>query len=261
MGKLLADESVAGRSSPFNALRGSQRVAAVDNAALEEALLAAARALDLSVDAASARRLIQYEGELLRWNARVNLVGRRSSPMEVMERHLLDSIAALPEVGDAGTLIDIGAGAGLPGIPLKLVRPALDVTLVEATGKKAAFMRSAIETLSLGTGIRVRQARARGAPLDEQLPRTEVAISRALGALPEWLRLGLRYVGSGGRVIAMLARVDDAQVRQAATQAGAVVQSVRRYELPFSRANRTLAVFRALADGDDCSTWNAAGRR
>ena len=238
-------------------------MAAVDNAALEEALLAGAQSLGLPLDRASVRRLIQYEGELLRWNARVSLVGRRSSPMEVMEKHVLDSIAALPEVADAATLIDIGAGAGLPGIPLKLLRPALDVTLVEATGKKAAFMRSAIESLGLGTGIRVRQARARGAPLDEQLPRTEVAISRALAALPEWLSLGLRYVGVGGRVIAMLARTDDAQMRQAATQAGAVVQSVRRYKLPFSRADRTLAVFRALAadDGDDCSTWNASGRR
>ncbi len=246
----MAVRSLACCSSPFNALGGSQKVAAVDNAALEEALLAGAQALGLSVDPASARRLIQYEGELLRWNARVSLVGRRSSPMEVMEKHVLDSIAALPEVADAATLIDIGAGAGLPGIPLKLLRPALDVTLVEATGKKAAFMRSAIENLGLGTGIRVRQARARGAPLDEQLPRTEVAISRALAALPEWLSLGLRYVGVGGRVIAMLARADDAQMRQAATQAGAVVQSVRRYELPFSRANRTLAVFRALAEDD-----------
>jgi 16S rRNA (guanine527-N7)-methyltransferase len=225
-------------------------VAAVDNGALEEALLSGAQALGLSVDPTLARQLIQYEGEILRWNARVNLVGRRSSPMEVMERHLLDSIAALPDVGDAGTLIDIGAGAGLPGIPLKLMRPALDVTLVEATGKKAAFMRSAIESLHLGSGIRVRQARARGAPFEEQLPRTEVAISRALSSLPQWLSLGLRYVGSGGRVIAMLARADDAQMRQAARQAGAVVQSIRRYELPFSSANRTIAVFQALADTD-----------
>lgn len=238
-------------------------MAAVDNAALEEALLAGAQALGLSVDPASARRLIEYEGELLRWNARVNLVGRRSTPMQVMERHLLDSIAALPDVGDAGTLIDLGAGAGLPGIPLKLMRPALDVTLVEATGKKAAFMRSAIKSLHLAAGIRVRQTRARGAPLEEQLPRTEVAISRALAALPQWLSLGLRYISSGGRVIAMLARADDAQMSIAATQAGAVVHSIRRYELPFSGANRTLAVFRALADADEdeCSTWNAGGPR
>lgn len=225
-------------------------MAAVDNATLEESLLAGAQALGLPVDPASARRLIHYMGELLRWNAQVNLVGRRSSPMGVMERHVLDSIAALPDVGDAGTLIDIGAGAGLPGIPLKLMRPALDVTLVEATTKKAAFMRHAIVSLRLGSGIRVRQARAKGTPLEEQLPRAEVAISRALAALPEWLPLGLRYIGSGGRVIAMLARADDAQLHQAAKQAGAVVESIRRYELPFSGANRTLAVFRALGDAD-----------
>jgi len=250
VGKLLADGHLACCISAFNALGGADKVAAVDNAALEEALLAGAQTLGLPVDPASARRLIHFMGELLRWNAQVNLVGRRSSPMEVMERHLLDSIAALPDLSDAGTLIDIGAGAGLPGIPLKLTRPALDVTLVEATSKKAAFMRHAIASLHLGSGIRVRQARARGAPLEEQLPRAEVAISRAVAPLLEWLPLGLRYIGSGGRAIAMLARADDAQVHQAARQAGAVVQSIRRYELPFSGAHRTLAVFRSVADVD-----------
>lgn len=219
-------------------------MAAVDNAALEESLLAGAAALGLSLEPATARRLVQYEGELLRWNAQVNLVGRRSDPEEVMERHILDSIAPLPEVASAGTLIDIGAGAGLPGIPLKVVRPDLDVTLVEATGKKAAFIRSAIETLHLGSGIRVCQARAGGLPLDERLPRTEVAISRALASLPEWLPLGLRYVVPGGRVVAMLARAGDEQLQQAAAEVGASLHSVRRYQLPISRAHRTLAVFR-----------------
>ncbi len=245
MEKLLTQRAGAERSSGFNALASTWKPAAVDNAALESALLSGARQLALSVDGLAAIRLIEYEQELLRWNARINLVGRASTPMEVMERHILDSLAALPEVATARSLIDIGAGAGFPGIPLKVVHPALDVTLVESTGKKAAFMRHAIDKLKLEPGIRVRHARAMGAPPEEKLPRAEVAISRALSALPQWLALGLRYVIPGGRVVAMLSRSEDSQMHQDAAFAGAVLTSVRRYELPYSGAARTVAVFQA----------------
>jgi 16S rRNA (guanine527-N7)-methyltransferase len=124
------------------------------------------------------------------------------------------------------------------------MKPELDVTLVDSTGKKVAFMRHAIAKLQLGDGVRVQQARARGAPVKEGLPRVEVAISRAVLAAAKWLKLGLAYVVPAGRVIAMLARVDDAALSQAAAEVGAIVLSVRRYELPFSGAPRAVAVFR-----------------
>jgi 16S rRNA (guanine527-N7)-methyltransferase len=164
--------------------------------------------------------------------------------MEVMEKHLLDSVAVLPEISAAATLIDIGAGAGLPGIPLKVLRPSMDVTLVDSIGRKVAFMRHAILTLELGPGIRVRQARAQGKPDAEQLPVTAAAISRAVSALPEWLGLALPYVAPGGQVIAMLSNAEDAAVAKTAAEVGATLLSIRRYELPFSRAPRAVAVFR-----------------
>jgi 16S rRNA (guanine527-N7)-methyltransferase len=216
----------------------------VDNAALEQALIEGAGALGIKVDSRSAKRLIQYQEELLRWNLRINLIGRASVAREVMEKHLLDSLAVVPEISSAATLIDIGAGAGLPGIPLKVLRPTMDVTLVESIGKKAAFMRHAILELELGSGIRVRQARAQGNPAAEQLPVTEASISRAVSALPEWLGLALSYVAPGGHVIAMLSHAEDAAVATTAAQAGATLLSVRRFELPFSRAPRAVAVFR-----------------
>jgi len=221
----------------------------VDNAALEQALLEGASALGIEVDHESAKRLIQFQEELLRWNLRVNLVGRASLPRDVMEKHLLDCLAVMPEVSSAATLIDIGAGAGLPGIPLKVLRPTMDVTLVDSIGKKVAFMRHAILELGLGAGIRVRQARAEGRPTAEQLPVTEVAISRAVTALPEWLGLAFSYVAPGGQVVAMLSKAEDAAIAKIATQIGATLRSVRRYELPFSRAPRAVAVFQRGTGG------------
>jgi 16S rRNA G527 N7-methylase RsmG len=78
---------------------------------------------------------------------------------------------------------------------------------------------------------------------------TEVAISRAVTALPEWLGLALSYVAPGGQVVAMLSKAEDTAIARIATEIGATVKSVRRYELPFSRAPRTVAVFQRGSGG------------
>ena len=247
MGKLLGDSTAERCGSAFNSLGSSPGIGAVDNAALEEALLRGGQKLGVAMDSAMARQLVEFERHLLRWNERINLVGRQSTPFDVMERHLLDSVAAAEDVAAAQSLVDIGAGAGFPGIPLKIAQPVLDVTLVEATGKKVAFMRSALDELKLGQGIRARQTRAQGAPTAEGVVRADAAISRALVALPEWLSLAAHYVVPGGRVIAMMARAEDAHLERAAANAGAALVRVRRYELPFSRAARAIAVFEPVS--------------
>ena len=247
MGKLLAGRAASMWRSAFNALAAAPGEPAVDNAPLAKALVSGAALMGLRLDSASADRLISYQEELLRWNSRVNLVGRASTPAQVMEKHLLDSLAAAPELEGVSTLVDIGAGAGLPGIPLKVLHPRMEVTLVDSNGKKVAFMRHAIAKLGLGPGIRVAQSRAAGAPAREQLPIVDAAISRAAAPLHKWLRLGVSYVHPGGRVIAMISGIEDAGLAAAATAAGASLWSARRYVLPFSHAARAIAVFQRTA--------------
>jgi 16S rRNA (guanine527-N7)-methyltransferase len=217
----------------------------VDNAALQNALISGAAQLGVQIGLPVAQKLLEYQSELFRWNAKVNLVGRAAAPMDVLERHLIDSLAIAPEVAVAGALMDVGAGAGLPGIPLKVLRPALDVTLVESVAKRVAFMRRAISLLQLGAGVRVAHERARGSPRAERLPLVDAAVARAFAPLPEWLRLGFRYVVPGGRVIAMLANPTESSLAEAAAEAKAALVSIRRYELPFSKAARAVAVFAA----------------
>src|SRR5580658_7180705 len=108
--------------------------------------------LDL-LDPALANRFQDYLSLLLRWNARINLTAIRNEA-GILSRHFVESIAcarALP-VG-IQTLLDFGSGAGLPGIPIALCRPEMEVTLAESQGKKAAFLREAVRVL--GTGARV----------------------------------------------------------------------------------------------------------
>lgn len=107
---------------------------------------------------AETRQFVDYLALILRWNARMNLTAIRDED-GILARHFVESIAcarALPP--EIGNLLDFGSGAGLPGIPIAICRPAITVTLAESQGKKAAFLQEAVRTLNLP--IRVHSGRA-----------------------------------------------------------------------------------------------------
>lgn len=172
--------------------------------------------------------LLAYARDLLRWNQKVNLTAI-TAPDEVVDKHLLDSLAVLPEVTGARSLLDLGAGAGLPGIPLALALPGLQVTLVDAVAKKVGFMKHAIATLGLADRVKAIHARAGGAPATEGLTPADVVISRALMDVESWRKLAAAYVAPGGRIVAMLGQTTD--------------PTARRYALPLSGDPRAVAVF------------------
>ena len=101
------------------------------------------------------QQFLRYRQELLDWNTRMNLTAI-TDPGEVLIKHFLDSLSLLIVYDRPGTrLLDIGAGAGFPGLPLKIVRPHWRVVLLEATGKKVTFLQHVIETLQLQDVIAV----------------------------------------------------------------------------------------------------------
>ncbi|RKH62237.1 16S rRNA (guanine(527)-N(7))-methyltransferase RsmG [Corallococcus llansteffanensis] len=214
----------------------------MDNARFADLLASGCSALGVTVGEDVGPRLQRLMAELLKWNAKVNLTAI-TAPEEVLEKHFLDSLAVLPEVTGATTLLDLGAGAGFPGLPLKLVLPTLGVTLVDAVGKKVAFIKAAAASLAL-TGVRGLHARAEGKPETEGIPRAQVLIARAFMDLPDWLALAPAYVEEGGRVVAMLGKAQtDAELQARAAERNLRVVSARSYRLPFSGAERQVAVF------------------
>ncbi|RYG99602.1 MAG: 16S rRNA (guanine(527)-N(7))-methyltransferase RsmG, partial [Alphaproteobacteria bacterium] len=144
----------------------------------------------LGFDAAAlAPPLLAYLALLERWNRTYNLTAIRD-PREMVTRHLLDSLAMQPFLGaaaeDGGTLADLGTGPGLPGIPLAIATPRLQVTLVESNGKKARFLREALRSLGLANA---RVAESRAEAVDE--PGAYAAITaRALDTLAGIIKVG-----------------------------------------------------------------------
>ena len=152
-------------------------------------------ALPLPDGAASA--LLAYVELLARWNRTYNLTAVRN-PVEMVTRHVLDSLAVMPWV-QAGRLMDAGAGAGLPGIPLAIANPSLEVTPVDSAGKKIRFMNHVKRQLELAN---VHPLHARVEQLEPAEP-FEAVISRAFTSLESFATSVRHVVGRNGRLLAM----------------------------------------------------------
>jgi 16S rRNA (guanine527-N7)-methyltransferase len=146
--------------------------------------------------------LERYLGLLTTWNQRINLTAVRE-PSEIRRKHFEDSLTVVPHLPvEAQTLVDVGSGAGFPGAVLALACPALSVTLVESSHKKAAFLRTLVRELPLPR-VRVESVRVEALREGPGFAPFDVAISRATFDLPDWLKIGLTLVHPSGTVIGM----------------------------------------------------------
>jgi 16S rRNA (guanine527-N7)-methyltransferase len=212
--------------------RGKAGMSAPLPTALRDELDSGLRALGLAP--ALSEPLLAYLALLDRWNRTYNLTAIRD-PGEMVAKHLLDSLAMHRHVA-GGTLADLGTGPGLPGIPLALARPALQVTLVESNGKKARFLREALRTLSLDNA---RVAESRIEALD--MPGAFDAITaRALATLPLILELGGHLLKPAGTLLAMKGAVPVDEI--AALPAGWRVERIEPLRVPGLAAERHLVV-------------------
>ncbi len=163
-------------------------------------------ALGLTLDSEARGRLARYALELLHWNRRVNLVARGMALAELVDKHFLDSLLLLPLLREGAehspALLDIGTGAGFPGLVLKAAWPELQLTLVEPRQKRVSFLGHIVRSLVL-TGVDIRAHR-----LEDLLPRLRQQrfshiVSRALAEPALFLPLVQPLVGEDTRVILM----------------------------------------------------------
>ncbi len=142
-------------------------------------------------------RLLDYLQLLEKWNRAYNLTAVRD-PDQMIGRHLLDSLAVLPFV-HGPRVLDVGTGAGLPGIPLALARPRLDFTLLDSNAKKTRFVTQAVHVLGMAN-VTVVQTRAEAF---EPLQPFDTVIARALASIPDMLAATRHLCAPGGRWLAM----------------------------------------------------------
>jgi len=185
-----------------------------------------------------------YRRELLFWNSRVNLVSLKE-PEDLPVKHIADSLSALPFLpASAAALLDLGSGAGFPGIPLKIVRRPLRVFLLESSRRKISFLKTVIRSLGLEDAAAI-HARAEELPAHFQ-GRFDAVISRAALKLPEFIRIAAPLVSPGGIVIAMKGRDPREEIEEAIRQerrTGTRFAAKRGLRLPILGEERNIVVF------------------
>lgn len=169
-------------------------------------LLAGLSELAVAVEPMLVERLLAYLAELQQWNRAYNLTAVRD-PLEMVPRHLLDSLSILPWLRGR-QLLDVGSGAGLPGIPLAIVEPARHWTLLDSNGKKARFLRHVVRTLGL-ENVSVIEGRSE-THRPAELP--DCISARAVAPLAELIALVAHLCPPGGRILAMKGKLDEAEL-------------------------------------------------
>ena len=212
-----------------------------------QTLLHAAQQFNLTLTTDQLAAFDHYSRELIAWNQRVNLT-RIVAPEEIEVKHFLDSLSvclALPDLSASFSLVDVGSGAGFPGLPLKIALPAIRLTLVESIGKKTAFLQHMVDLLRL-PGVTVLTARAeevgRQPPHRQQY---DVAVARAVTSLPALAECTLPLVKVGGLVIVQKGQPPTDEIKAAANALGILGGRVRRVlpvAVPGLNAERRLIV-------------------
>lgn len=197
-----------------------------------EAIREAFAAAEVALPAAALDSFVVWAGLLERWNRKIQLT-TVTDPRGVAERHLLDASLVAIDPAPGERIVDVGAGAGVPGLPLAILRPDLHVTLVERIAKKVAFLRAAVDALGLVNAAvdRADLADLAGRGFDR-------AVSRAVMAPAEWLVAARPAVRPGGAVGVMVARREEL--------AGVAVEQLRHLTLPSDGADRFLAWVRLV---------------
>lgn len=164
----------------------------------------AAEAANMPLDERQLFQFTRYYEMLIEWNEKMNLTAI-TEPHEVAVKHMVDSLTAL-ETGlfaEGATVIDVGTGAGFPGLPLKIYRPDLKLTLMDSLQKRVGFLQAVVDELGLA-GVECVHGRAEDAARNKVYrEKFDLAVSRAVAALPVLAEYTLPFVKKGGYLVAL----------------------------------------------------------
>lgn len=194
--------------------------------------------LKLDLPADTQEKLLAYIALVRKWNKIYNLTAVRDES-QMLTHHLLDSLAVVPHITEAKTLLDVGSGAGLPGIPLALALPALRVTLLDSNQKKAAFLNQSVIELKLGN-VEVVCERVEKYQSKQLF---SVVVSRAFSDIPEFVARARHLVAPTGTLLAMKGVHPFDEI--ARLENGFMLSGVTRLSVPGLDAERHLVFLKA----------------
>lgn len=209
-----------------------------------------ARAMDMRLEQSQIAKFAIHARELMAWNRFANLTAI-TDPVEIAIKQFLDALPVSPLLPQGAMALDIGSGGGFPGIPLKIIRPDLHLTLIDASGKKVNFQKHIIRTLGL-KDINASHIRAEelAKELQPEARRYDVIVSKAVSKLDRFLDQAVPLLRESGMIIAMKGRSIDAELEAASSKirAHGLTILLRKYRLPHLHIERCLIVLSRSPD-------------
>ena len=218
----------------------------MDEAVFARLLTSGCAGLGIDLEEGAERRLHHYFLELKKWSRKVNLIARDTGDDQIVENHFLDSLTLLPLVaGHGARLLDVGSGAGFPGLAVAAAMPGLECMLVEPRLKRVSFLRQVVRSLHLDT-VRVLACRVEDETALPSGTAPSHIVSRAVTEIGPFLELVGRFSRPGGVAICMKGPRWREELERAAEQLEElpfILERVVEHRLPFSGAERALLVF------------------
>jgi 16S rRNA (guanine527-N7)-methyltransferase len=205
------------------------------------------RTLGIEVDEGVTAQFSVHASELIKWNRKINLTAI-TNPRNIAIKHFLDSLAPAHYIPDAARLLDIGAGGGFPGIPLKILKPSLSVLLIDGVRKKVNFLKHVLRTLNL-ENIAALQIRAENLAKEPEFANSfDAIISRALSDLTPFVKCALPLLAPQGAIMAMKGKVDPKELEAVRANApeGQYSLKVEKYRLPSMNVLRSIVIVNRL---------------
>lgn len=216
----------------------------MDYSTFNEEMLEKSSVLGVRFSVEQIDEFYKYMNLLIEWNEKMNLTAI-IEPSEIILKHFIDSITILKEIKDQEMVVDVGTGAGFPGIPLSIMNPTLKITLVDSLNKRLIFLQEVINELNL-KNVELVHARAEEFGQNNKFrEKFDIATSRAVANLSTLSEYLLPLVKINGKVISMKAsnakeEIKDAQ--KAIEILGGEIKSIDEFNLPQSDIGRTIIV-------------------
>lgn len=204
--------------------------------------------LKLSLEQNQIEMFLDYMNEIIKWNEKINLTAI-IEPKEIIQKHFIDSLTVLPNIKKGSKIIDVGTGAGLPGIPLKIAQPDFKITLLDSLNKRLNFLNEIIKKLNLDN-IETIHSRAEELGINKQYRETyDVSISRAVAPMNILAEYLIPFIKIGGICICMKGNNANGEIqdsKKAIEVLGGKIEKIIELKLPETDINRNIIIIKKV---------------